>query len=618
MNPWLQVGMFLAGLLAVCAFGWFAIDLLGSFGLKPHESRIIFPVSLGVALIICLSVVLNYVGMPMTWVTVLLMVPIAGGFWRAIRAKIWTQVTREELEVVFFAVLGGGVALIPLLLFQSFNPYNDTFTYICIADYLVDHGFLNDVDKTWGNRAVMSQIELYHNLGFRMGAQYLLSFYTLLFQRSLSVEAYLPVTGLSIFMYIGSSWIFAKYGLSLSAIESRLVVLLLTLHFPLVVGPAMLGFLPQTFGLAFIIIVVSSLILICKKTLPIKAVIVTGLFVAALILTYSEGAPFLFLCGCALLAYFYFQDKKYAGQVLKQYLLVALSGIAFAQYGSFLAVKAILHQMKAITGGDVQYTVWQYWTQLLSIAPPHFGKVSIIMAYPDFYIVMNLVGVAVVLIICKGIANLGERRKVFDYLVVTGAPFVAMILYFALVPANPWQKGITGHTWNIYKVIQFGFFLFPPAMAILWCRVWNISKSWRRISIGVGATALVLMMAVMTMSVYHSHISMKQMTGNATNPIQEYYKLRESVLQSGERTLNIIVPSAQHKHRQMAAYFLREVQLIGNWMDDSYIYPWLTDAEKGRNPDPQFFSLVYNSKTNNMSNKPVFANMFLVKPGIAK
>lgn len=75
LNPWLQVGIFFGGLLAVCAFGWFAIDLLGPFGLKFHESRIVFPVSLGAALVICFSVLLNYVGVTMTWVTALLVVP---------------------------------------------------------------------------------------------------------------------------------------------------------------------------------------------------------------------------------------------------------------------------------------------------------------------------------------------------------------------------------------------------------------------------------------------------------------------------------------------------------------------------------------------------------------
>jgi len=615
MSAFLQMAMYFSVLIFVTALGkFFAVKWV-----KPNsrfaDSQIIFPSLMGTAALVCGSVALNYLGLAMKWVAVLSLVPTGIGLWYIIHGNTFTKTSQEEWFTVFCGGAAGLCILTPLLIFHSFNPYNDTFTYLCIADYLVDHGFLNNVEKSWANVAVVSQIDLYHDMGYRMGVQYVLALFTALFQRSFSIETYLPVAGIGVFLYVGAMWVFSRFGLKLSSRQSGIAVIFTALHFTFVVGPASNGFLPQTFGLSFFMVTLACLLMIAEHPFLRHELLGAGIFVAAIILTYSEVSPFLFLCGVSLLVHSYWVDKRHAQKELQQYWMVAGSGIILAQYGSFQAVKAILSQLHAIVGWDVPYTIWQYWTQILSIAPAHFGNMAVVMAHQWYYAGMSCVGLAAVMILSKGAANLHEERTAIRKLEVLGVPFAFLILYFMLAVPNPWHPGITGQTWSVYKVVQYGFILFPPAFAVLWYRAFSLNRFWRRGSQGAGIAVLVLMLAVFGASLNHQVGPMKRATGNSANPIQEYYKMRDAVKKSGDSTLNIVMSRDLQKHRQLVAYFLRDIKLISNWMDDGYIYPWLIPSERERTPDPKVNTLIYNLDKTNSAGLSIGANMKVVTPG---
>ena len=616
MSGFFQIVMFVVALLIVFAVGKLCTARLIGESSRLGQSQIIFPSLVGAAWLICSSVLLNYLGLPVKWVAFLSLVPIGMGLWRMLRCNIFAAVKRDELFAVGCGVLGGLFVLAPLLFWRSFNPYNDTFTYVCIADYLVDHAFLAGIDTEWANAAVTSQIKLYQVNGFRMGMQYLLALFTVIFHREFSLEAYLPVAGVAVFLYIGSLWLFAKVGLRLSPVKSGMAVAFSALHFISVIGPASSGFLPQTIGLSFFVLTIVCLLIMRNEVFSRSQLILAGFGVAGVILAYSEVSPFLFLCGLSLVGHQYLVDRNRASRSFKQYLTAACIGAVFAQYGSVQAFKAILAQMHFLVGWDVSYTLWQYWTQLLSVAPPHFGNIAKVMTNRVAYAGMTFLSLAVAVILCKGLANSKRDQESLIDLAVLGIPFGLLALYFSGIAMNPWQPGLVGQTWSIYKVFQYVFFLVPPALAIFWHSVFCLNLFWRRVSKAMGALLLLLMLSVMSVSIYNQHGPMREFTGNSEDPIQEYFNLREAVKRSGFSEFNIIMPPELQKHRQMVAYFLRDVKLHGNWSGDDYIQQWIAPTERNRAINPQGYSLIVKTGQNSSRGQNIGANMQLAKARI--
>jgi len=91
-----------------------------------------------------------------------------------------------------FVIIASTPILGPLMLFDSFNPFNDTFTYLVHGQWLQTHSFAETV-LTSGNFPAETQVALYQNAGHRMGGSFFLAFIQSLFRLEWSYYTYVPV-----------------------------------------------------------------------------------------------------------------------------------------------------------------------------------------------------------------------------------------------------------------------------------------------------------------------------------------------------------------------------------------------------------------------------------------
>jgi hypothetical protein len=65
--------------------------------------------------------------------------------------------------------------LAPAIRFNSFNSFNDTFTYLVHGQWLQEHAF-KELARGSGFFPAETQVVLYQNAGHRMGASFFLGF----------------------------------------------------------------------------------------------------------------------------------------------------------------------------------------------------------------------------------------------------------------------------------------------------------------------------------------------------------------------------------------------------------------------------------------------------------
>lgn len=623
MSSSMQIAYFFAASGICWSFGLLIQRLISLHKNKfEQESVFILPAILGAAGIICISASLNYLGLPMRTVSLSIFgITVLGIWWIRHELTRVRKISRAEFYAAICMVVTGLAVMASYLIFNSFNPYNDTFTYICIADYLLDHGFLKPLDTAWGNQAVVSQVDLYQTYGFRMGAQFILSFFTALFNCHFSIEAYLPVVAFFAAFFTGSIWCFCRIGLALSAQTAFLATLFTSIHWAFPINAAANGFFPQTLGLAFFILTLTLILRFpCEDNSGsfLGGITLTaGVLMAGVILTYSEAFPFLILCCCCLLLYF---KKKYGlkyGHLFSLFFTIIMIGLVLANYGFWQAGKAIIVQFGAVVGWDVHYTAWQYWTQFLSIAPGHFGQLSASIYRQPYYMLMNLAGISAFIIAIRGFVRIGyeqyelqQERLALNTIAIVSIPFVLALVYFSLGAANPWQAGTVGQSWSTYKVCQYVFFLFPPAIAIVWRAAYNSGRCWKLASAGSGVLILFLMIGVLAGAIYNLHGPMRAFSDGNSNPLGAYYLMRGNIKALGIQSFNVIM-NTDLKHRQIVAYFLREYDLNADWSNDDYIH---IPAERKRQPQKSLNSIVYYKEKSFTEGKMLGAGMMLIEP----
>ena len=218
-----------------------------------RERLLLMPV-FGAAGIILLSSYLNYAGAGMRTAAPLIF--ILGLVFSAGTHifKVRRSPSRVDWSAAIFSnilgMLAAMAALTSVVLYNAWNPYNDSFTYVSIADYLLQKSFFTPADPG-AYQPVLTQILLYQRFGLRMGSNFLLSFFTALFGLEYSFDVYLPTVALGLWLALPGFWFFCRRGLFLSFPAVRLAALFYALNFSVPVANALSGFMPQTWGMVF-------------------------------------------------------------------------------------------------------------------------------------------------------------------------------------------------------------------------------------------------------------------------------------------------------------------------------------------------------------------------------
>jgi hypothetical protein len=157
------------------------------------------------------------------------------------------------LKVIAFGLIVSLPILGPIIVYESFNSFNDTYTYLVHGQWLQIHPFSEKIVQS-GNFPAESQVSMYQIDGSRMGASFFLAFLQSLFKLKWSYYAYIPAVCLA--LICGS--------LTMGALINKVVKLPEKVLFGLCLLPAcsfngfvfgaQFGFLPQTFGLCFVTI----------------------------------------------------------------------------------------------------------------------------------------------------------------------------------------------------------------------------------------------------------------------------------------------------------------------------------------------------------------------------
>ena len=242
----------LAGLGILVSVG----TLMGALVIAPLPARmqpgarIFLCLPLGWGLLTLVATLLGWFGRGFSGehcAVVTLLLSVAGAW--AGRRWLWRS-GGDAVRLAAFCVIASFPFLGPLLLYGSFSNYNDTFIYICQAQWLQAHGFLEPA-RTNGGHPAWATVQLFQNTGLRMGSAFVLGWVQAIFGREWSYEVFPLVSALGVIcgaLGIGATLLAACPGRWLEAWLAALTAAVTVNGFAF--GAAN-GFLPQTWGLAF-------------------------------------------------------------------------------------------------------------------------------------------------------------------------------------------------------------------------------------------------------------------------------------------------------------------------------------------------------------------------------
>ncbi len=563
---------------------------------KLSNYKILIPFPLGLVWTIIISSWFSYLGFGFnsSYKYILIISFCLGGvtLYNEIRLRLLRSWIPEKrtLIIILLAIIAGGSILMPYVLFNAGFPYGDIFTYISIADYLSDHGYFVKADPNpyspW-----LTQMKLYQDGGFRMGGQFFLSFISSSFHEEYSIKLLPAVQSFVHLCLVVSMYLFCRIGLSLNYVPSVLATIFTAFHLSMPISSLQFGFFPQAIGIVLMLILFLFYTNIndwAKERS--RYIITTSAVTTGLIITYSELLPFVCLAfvGCAL--YTIYKNKKavYYSTILIIYglLTILLSNIALIN-----AIHAIKMQLNVLVGWNVTNSLWNYIMIYFSLNEFHTSEYSI--QYPLINFGLSLAVVFSIILIFRFFL-LNEFIEVKKSLILLTAPFVLLLCYFIFFTLNPWQPSQLGHTWNIYKVSNYLFFLFPPIVAI---SLYSYFQKFRRkvLIYSVVITGYIMLMVVQ--NYYFSNNlsnSMRLFSGNEANPLAEYFELQQRISKE-ERPINLIIPDDAIQHKKLLSYFLRDHEIVTDWSkDDGYISPYLKAEYKSPKYASEGKTLVYN------------------------
>ena len=485
------------------------------------------------------------------------------------------NITRKELFTLLLCCCLGALPLILIVIYGAVFPYCDGYTYICIADYLMDYGYtvaINPEDTLlhpW-----LSQMLLYQALDFRIGAQMFLALFAGFFNVTFSVELFMPITSYGVFLCGMSSWMYTSKKYTESPYYKAIAIILIVINVPIIVWNAVYGFLPQTFGSAYFIAAIAAILDLREWKNDQKwSILTTSLLFSCQALSYNEMLPFLVLVTLVLCLRLFIQNKNERKQIVIYMFSCALLAMIFIITFVPGMIKSTLSQFGAIVGWHQDKDLYTYIGYCLSTIPAEysFRTTSYSMSLYFFQLLTIVLFCVVILGLCKS-----EKEIKKEYFFIS-LPYVLIMIYFALFTENPFIGG-KGNSWSIYKLVQYYFVAAIPYLAIFISEIVNkFNKKVVYISLSIfivfnGKNAINYMEQL--------SYSMEGFVGKEENSILEYYKLYDEYGKSGQRISLYNVPD---KHRQMVTYFLKDVELVSDWKSDGYyaIMPEVPDELMG-------------------------------------
>jgi hypothetical protein len=340
------------------------------------------------------------------------------------------------------------VAFLPLLVGNCVSLMHDAFTYICISEWLQAHGFGTPCAQDPTQTAFI-QVWFYQTSWWRIGAIFFLALTQALFPVLRAGELYQAVIAWGVVLNVCGVYLLGRWCLRLSRpFATTAAVVLAGTANPLYSG-ALNGYLPQTYGLAFLALI---LVLLARLRAGVcwgaGTASLLGLASAALISVYNEMAPLLAVLALAYLVHGLWQTRhrptrqrfwRFSGIALCSFLLLS-------NYECYRTVRALPLRLQCTDGRPVPWPTAEFWAFAQGVKPE--------------YVRMDAVGITPLCILTTigflvGLKQLAGRRQALWMALVLGVLGVLAAYYHFLV-RDPWGAP-AGHSWNQFKLSQWAF-----------------------------------------------------------------------------------------------------------------------------------------------------------------
>jgi len=493
------------------------------------------------------------------------------------------ELARNCAGLSIFSVFGSLLIFFPLARFDTYNPNNDTFTYLVHGQWLQQHPFIEPAVSS-GFYPALSQVVLYQFNGHRMGASFTLAWIQALFNLDWSYYAYPAAVALA--FVCGA---FAAAGAVRLIVPGNypgrtvIPVVIAAASGSLYTGfayGASNGFLPMTYGLSFATagVVLFAALLADHRSgrlldLALRGFPVALLF-AAMIYAYNELIGPVGLGIAVFVALFALTGVQSAIRVLTSALIVGLEIAIMVNYEIVRIIINFLFMVRVARGSPIGYPIPWNPVEFLGSA---FGLKSAIdqsWVFRSSSLTVLLLLVVVGIAIVAAVRVIGSRSAtpLYAVLSVLGV-FLAGFVYFRYVARGP-TPGEIGISFLQFKLANY---------ASLFCLIWvgvGLAYFARRLGpnsvslsgigvLAVGITAATYGNYRQSYGLTHHFI---EETGFPTSSFSRLVALRQTV--SGISPNDVIyldLEGPRHKLRQIVSYILHDRKLGGRYEDDTYL-----------------------------------------------
>lgn len=516
-----------------------------------------------------------------------------------------------------YALLSSGAMFFCILRYDTFNPFNDIFTYLVHGQWLQNHAFSEMVEAS-GSHPALTQIFLYQVHNLRMGGSFVLGWIQSLFGAQWSYTVY-PAT-VTLALVAGS--LAVGYCASLCGFKRRwhgfLIGLFSAVSFNGLAYSSATAFLPMSYGLAF---AVSFLGLIGGIWASVDKsrngytfflwTIPAAMLFAALVYSYSEIAPFTAFA-CMLAGFGFLLITKTKKQFILSGVFFLLQSIVLLNREIFRAFESLLVQSKAVVGWAVSWSILDFVCHAFGLRSGS-GDDDRWLLGPEFL----TLGLFFFLLIPLALFS----KKIFQKRARALLPCAGYVLvsilaffYFRYAVLSPWPAGV-GQSWSQFKIANWvgPFCLVFVGISFLYAA--------RRSRVYAWSMMFVLVVCILVGLVQNYDLApsrtrpIRKETGYDRSSFEIFLKLRDAVKNTiaPGQSIYLDLEGTHHKIRQMVAYFLWDFRLAGNWSDDGYLFPHLPAGQRRMNLSTSDYLIVFQDGPSTIKNVQRFGNLILMK-----
>lgn len=605
-------------LFAVAVVGLRICDLL-PYRFRPVGRSYFSPI-LGLAAFVLIATLNGWLSPFKQWICVVTAIPLIG-------ACFYFEPNKRVLlpyffKLFIFILIASSTVFFPILRFDAYNPFNDTFTYLVHGQWLQEYAFSEPAISS-GFYPALTQVSLYQGAGHRMGASFFLGWVQAAFNIEWSYYVYPSVVVLPLVagaLAVGGAVKFVVRRSQVIAVLTALASATMLNGFSF---GAIFGFFPQTFGLAF---AVASFTLIGALTAQLPRIresskiflslLPASLCLSAFAFTYSD---FMAICLAALAGYlfvialFRYVERK---KVLLLALFTTIQTVLLINYEFVRIIKNFMQTVLGVASGHATIGWPVLWNPVEFVAHALGFKSPLdgIWIFGFKAISLFVVGCCLIIVACYFFTHIKKDSLIFFLPHI----FIVSLLVFAFVYfrffSEPPRPSETGNTFLQFKVAKWAS---PFCVVMLGISLAYLSNTRKMLS-----KIIMLFLGVIVLnSVIINYATAKHFTngflsetGYKRSSFSSLLRLRELTKDiPSNQIIYLNLGAAHNKLRQMAAYILFDRKLFSDFSDDCYIFGHLPSDQRSPPFDLSDWTIDYVQANEIASKKHLWAGNLVIK-----